>query len=299
MKLLKPHVVMIGAGAMGSVLGTFIEQGQKKKKVVYWDALPGKVENQPPLSECVPHAEAVFLCVPSGAVRTASLAIAPFLQKKAVVITIAKGLEKETGKTMNKVMKEILPKGQPAGLLSGPMLAGELKAGQGGIAVVAVSSPEAYKVIKNVFSGSTLALVYSKEQTSVAWAGVLKNIYAVGLGIADGLGWGYNRKGWLVAQALHEMAVIAGALKISIDEVLGVAGLGDLVATGFSDSSRNREAGRKLAVNEQLGSEGVRSVTMLMKKLSAKYKKDIPVLVGLVSIVKGNRQAQEVFKKFM
>lgn len=289
------HVVIIGAGAMGSVLGGFVAEGPDKKKVIYWDAAPDKVRNQPPLRECVPGAQAIFLCVPSGAVRVASVAIKPFLSKKTAVVTIAKGLEKGSGKTMDKVMKEALPKGQACGLLSGPMLAAELKSGQGGVAVVAVTKPAAFKTIQHIFTGSTLSLVYSKNTTAVAWAGVLKNVYAVALGVADGLGWGHNRKGWLVAQALHEMAVIAGALKISVDEVLGVAGLGDLVATGFSDTSRNHEAGKKLVNNEQLGSEGVRALPVLLKRISVKHKKDLPVALGIAAIIAGKKSAHQTF----
>lgn len=283
---------------MGSVLGGFIERGARKK-VLYWDAIPGKVPNQLPLDQCVTGAEVVFLCVPSSAVRLAALAIKPFLQKQTVVVAIAKGLEKQTAKTMDVVLKESLRKGQPSGLLSGPMLASELQSGRGGVAVVALPTPGAFRQVQKVFSGSLLSLVYSKNRTAVAWAGVLKNMYAVALGIADGLGWGYNRKGWLVAQALHEMAVIAGALKISIDEVLGIAGLGDLVATGFSETSRNHEAGKKLAVDEQIGSEGVHSITVLMQCLSGKYTKDIPVANGLVAIIRRKKTAQQVFQTFI
>ncbi len=288
---------MVGAGAMGSVLGELAEKGEFKNRVVYWDAVPDKVPGQAPLSVCVPQAAVVFLCVPSSAVRPAAEAIAPCLDKKTVVLTIAKGLEKNTGKTMPRVLIEALPKGQPSGLLSGPMLASELKSGKGGMAVVALPNLSAFRPVNKVFQASNLRLVYSKNVEAVAWAGVLKNIYAVALGIADGIGWGFNRKGWLVTQAIHEMAVVAEALHVSVDEVLGVAGLADLVATGFSTTSRNREAGRKLAADERLGSEGVRSLVLLFKRLPSRAKDDVPILCGLARIVGRKSSAAAVFSR--
>jgi glycerol-3-phosphate dehydrogenase (NAD(P)+) len=192
---------------MGSILGSLITAKHSSATVLYWDAVPGKVQNQKSLEEIIPLAQAVFLCVPSFAVREAAGAIAPFLKKTTPVITIAKGLETASGKTMAVVMREALRRGQPSGLFSGPMLAEELKSGQGGAGVIALARKQDYMVLQRLFSGTKLRTMYSSEVEAVALAGVLKNVYALMLGVAEGLGWGNNRKSLLVTEAVLEMLI--------------------------------------------------------------------------------------------
>jgi glycerol-3-phosphate dehydrogenase (NAD(P)+) len=292
-------IVCVGAGAMGSILGSLITAKHSSATVLYWDAVPGKVQNQKSLEEIIPLAQAVFLCVPSFAVREAAGAIAPFLKKTTPVITIAKGLETASGKTMAVVMREALRRGQPSGLFSGPMLAEELKSGQGGAGVIALARKQDYMVLQRLFSGTKLRTMYSSEVEAVALAGVLKNVYALMLGVAEGLGWGNNRKSLLVTEAVLEMQIIAKALKLSVEVFGGVAGLGDLVATGFSSSSRNHQVGKKLAGSGEGSSEGTRSLSTIMRLVRKIDTKKLPLLYALNKVVTKKASAQEVFERLV
>jgi glycerol-3-phosphate dehydrogenase (NAD(P)+) len=292
-------VVCMGAGAMGQIIGAFISKQNTLVQVEYWDAILGKVPNQKSLEEIIPCAQVVFLCVPSFAVREASLAIAPLLKKSTPVITIAKGIEEKTGKTVTTIMRETLRRGQPSGLLSGPMLAEELRSDLGGAGVIAIPSSSAYKVVSKLFSGTKLRVLHSKEAETVALAGVLKNVFALTLGVAEGLGWGNNRKGLLVAEAVSEMYSIIQFKKMSPQVVLGLAGLGDLVATGFSSSSRNHQVGKKLVTSGEGSSEGTRSLPAIMCLVRGIDKKKLPLLYALNKVITKKSSAQDVFESLV
>lgn len=289
---MKSTAVIIGAGAMGQVMGALMGQ---KASVLYWDEMPGKVLNQRPLPEILKEAVAVFLCVPSGAVRAAAGAIALHLRQGVPVVTIAKGIEAKTGMFMPEVLKEALRPGQPYGLISGPMLASELGAGDGGTGVVAVSSAAAYKKIAALFTGSGLTLIYSKELMAVVLGGVLKNIYAVIIGIALGLGWKHNRVGALISAEADEMLHIFGEYGLPLETVVGPACLGDLIATGLSADSRNHQIGEKLALNEEGTSEGTRALPVVFKRVKKLGRKNLPLLFALADVLEKKKTAEAAF----
>lgn len=286
---------MVGAGAMGSVLGQLIG---KRAHVSYWDKEPGKVPNQRPLPELAAEADIVFLCVVARVIRDAAGAIRPHLKKSALVITIAKGME-ANGLTVDGVLAETLSTHQPFGLLSGPMLADELRAGAGGAAVVATKNKKQYELVRQLFVGSGLLLDYSADVRATALSGVLKNIYALSLGIAHGLGWGKNRLGWLVAQSLREIALILTAYDEHPGAAFGDAALADLVTTGFSSTSRNFQTGQALAnaTGQPLVSEGSRALPLVLKKTRHQLKQ-LPVLAALEQCFIKNKAARMVFNQF-
>src|SRR3989338_844635 len=111
----------------------------------------------------------------------------------------------------------------------------------------------------------------TSDVRGVAVAGVLKNIYALGLGIAHALGWGENQKGWFVSRALREMARAAELLGGTRETMLGIAGLGDLVATGFSPHSHNRTTGALFVTDPGRfpKAESINALPIIIKKLGA------------------------------
>ena len=108
----------------------------------------------------------------------------------------------------------------------------------------------------------------------MALAGVLKNIYAVALGISDGLGVSGNEKGWVTAAATKEMVDVATALGADPKIILGAAGVGDLIATGYSVHSRNREVGIEIVATGKcnIRGEGLNSLPFLMARLGEKAR---------------------------
>lgn len=267
-------VIIIGAGEIGTAIGKIL----KKKGIepIFWDKNPLKIRNQKPLAEIIPSANFIFLCIPSWAMREAISNILPMLSKKTIIISLAKGIEKRTNKTMGELLKEFFPKGQKFALLSGPMIAEELMKNKFGAAVLATKQKIIYNKTADLFKKTNLKIEYSNDIRGVALAVVLKNIYAVLLGISDGLRQGDNKKGELLVEAVKEMADIIQTFGGKKETAYGIAGLGDLIATGFSRYSKNRQFGEELVrigKKTALKAEGAVSLEMILNLLNKRKNK--------------------------
>ncbi len=291
------HVSFIGAGEIGSALVTLVSRSGAH--IEQWDVDASKVPKQKSLEEVVSTADVLFFCVPSWILRVAVKPILPHLNKKTLCVFVSKGIEEKTHLCIDGLAKAILPKGQPIALLSGPMLAEELVDGHGGAACVGTKSLADFKRIDQIFSEEDLHLTFASDVKSVAVAGVLKNVYAIALGIAAGLEWGDNRKGWLIAQSVQEMIAVMKALKADPSYALSQAGLGDFVATGMSKYSSNHSVGRALATSSicERKSEGCQSLPSLVKMLGAKTVKTLPIIQALRVILENSANTKEVFEE--
>jgi len=294
----KPRVVTVGAGKIGSALGKVLKSNGAR--VDFWDAVPGKVRGQKPLADIVPGAAAVFLCLPSWCLREAGAAIAPYLSKKTFVVSVSKGLEKGTLLASDGILRQALPEGTPFVYLGGPLLADELLVGQPGVGVAASADPAALRRMKRLFAGTRLRVETSDDVPGVVWSAVLKNIYAIGLGMTEGLGWGANARGWFVAKAVEEAGGILEDLGGRRETFHGVAGVGDLVATGFSPHSKNRTLGEHWAKEGKapFESEGQVSLPQLLEVLGHRTKK-YPTLVALKETLIGRKRVRTVFGKLL
>ncbi len=260
------RVVFVGAGEIGAALAAVIGD---RASISLWDKDASRVPDMRPLEETVPEADAVFVCVPSFAVREVATRIRPMLCAGSVVVVLSKGVEAVTLKTMDAVLEETLADSHPFGLLGGPMLAEEIVAGLPGIGVFASRAPKAFDQVAPLFEGSCVRVESSDDPRSVALSAVLKNVYAVGLGVAEGLNWGWNGKGWLAGIALQEMKAIAVELGGKASTIESTAGAGDFLATAMSPDSRNRTAGREIAERGTctIESEGCRSLPFILSLL--------------------------------
>ena len=287
------RLLFLGAGEIGTALAHVIDD---RAVIEMWDKDPKRARKMRSLDACVPEADVIFVCIPSWAVREVMMSIKPFLKPKTVIVSLAKGIEEKTLKTMDAVLAASLPAKQPFGILGGPLLAEELMADLPGIAVFASTPKTAYKELASLFAGSMVRLEHESDPHTVALTAVLKNVYAVGLGIADGLGWGWNGKGWLAAQALTEMAAIVKLLKGNPALVDGSAGAGDFLATAMSPDSRNQSTGREIAMTGtcRIQSEGCRSISSVLLLLK-KNVRHFPLLTAIHSIITEQQKAEHVF----
>jgi glycerol-3-phosphate dehydrogenase len=286
-------VLIIGAGEIGQAIAKILTKANRCA-VDFWDSEHGKVPNQKELKELTTNAGVVFLAIPSKAVRPVLNEISSALGRNVPVVVLAKGLEESTGKTMDQVLRECL--GRKRGmLLYGPMIAEEISAGKGTAAVLAAYSASMARRVIALFECHDLRLTYSKDIRGVALTGVLKNIYSVGLGIADGLALGSNFGGWFVAQACLEMSEIVPKLGGKRKTVYGQSGVGDLVATGFSSESRNHQTGFNLAKDpsSEMKSEGTKALPQICNRLggSSRY----PLLNVLRLVVVERKAVSEYF----
>lgn len=290
------HVSFIGAGEIGSALAKLVSRSGVHTEL--WDADPTKVPHQKSLEEIVQQADVLFFCVPSWVLRVAMKSILLHLKKKTVCVFVSKGIEAKSKLFMDGLVRSVLPKGQSFALLSGPMLAEELVDGHGGAACIGTKSLKDFKKIEQIFLCEDLHLTFAPNVKSVAMAGVLKNVYAIALGIATGLKWGDNRKGWLCAEAMQEMILIMKTLKADPSYAFSQAGLGDFIATGMSAYSSNHSLGRELAEESSCKrkSEGCEAIPSLVKMLGPKTMKSLPLLSALFLVIEKGVDVKDAFE---
>lgn len=290
------NVVIIGAGRIGQAFNYLC--GQRANSIAMFDADPTKIPDQRPLPETIPRADVIFLCIQSFAIRDVLAEIGPLLKPTALVVSLAKGIERGSLKTLDLVIPECLPVAQPWGIIIGPMLSEEILQGQGSAGVFV--GPGACSVLSSLIDPNDLSLECSNDTHGVALAGVLKNIYALALGIGDGIGWGANRKGWLITRAIREMREILSELGGDPNTADGPAGLGDLIATGSSPHSRNRGTGEQIVKTGEMNplSEGYISLTSLMSLLGPRAA-DFEILSALVEIIGEKKDAATVYKRLI
>jgi glycerol-3-phosphate dehydrogenase (NAD(P)+) len=260
------QVLIFGAGALGQALGKLIPKDHAQ--VAFWDLDESRCPGgRQPLETSVPASDYIFLCIPSWAMRAAVAQFAALVRPTTVVVSLAKGLESPTAKTMFEVCTEVLPPNQPVAVMGGAMLAHEIGSGLPGMAVVASADDAVAANMLALLKGSALQITWTSDARSVALAGMLKNVFAIMLGIGDGLGLGSNTRGWLFAQAVKEMLEIGKLLQADQQTLLSVAGIGDLVATGLSSQSKNHTAGVQLAQQGRtaIECEGIMSFPSLLQ----------------------------------
>lgn len=290
----KPSVVILGAGDIGSAVCHLLK---KTARVECWDKLPGKVPHQKSLETILPTADVVFLCLQSWVTRAALKECHMYLRPPTVVVSLAKGLEAKTHMTVDAVLRDVLPTRQPTALLLGPMLAEEIRSGLKASAIVASTNREAVRHIVALFQSTDLQIRTSTDVRGAAYASVLKNIYALSLGIVDGLHWGSNRKGWIAAHAIKEMETLIAILDGARETIFSDPGVPDFIATGFSTYSKNRHVGEALASGKPLTfkSEGLVSLPSLLSILG-KNRRHFLLLQAVASVILKRKNAKTTFE---
>ncbi|HQA95888.1 MAG TPA: NAD(P)-binding domain-containing protein [Candidatus Colwellbacteria bacterium] len=261
------QITIIGAGQIGQAVGRVLIN--KEYHVEFWDSAPGKVKNQSQLEDIVPDSELIFLCVPSRALRQAIASVRPYLSSKNILVCFSKGMEADTSNFSHETI-EGTASVTPYALFGGPMIAETLD--RGGAGCVASKSEDVFKKISMAFDRSPVRVDYSRDVLGVAACGVLKNIYALGLGISDGLGLGENIRGWLASAAIKEMEGIVTLLGGEAKTSQSIAGTGDFLATAYSLNSDNRQTGEALVKTGKLNaaSESVASIGPMTRRIGNK-----------------------------
>jgi glycerol-3-phosphate dehydrogenase (NAD(P)+) len=283
-------IAIIGVGNFGSA----IRQLLSRYEVALWDNDPTKVPDQLSLQETLQDASLVFLCVSSWSLRKAAEAAAEHILEGAVVICPTKGIEQDTLKTSDEVLQEVFGDTVSVTLLHGPMLAAEIMQDLPAFAVLASHSKDVFDRIFAVFEGSKLHLEYSSDVHGVALAGVLKNIYSIGLGMTQALELGSNFRGWFVRAAMEEMNRIITTLGGSSATAYTSAGIADMVATGFSPYSRNCQVGHELVQSGECitVSEGAESLPQMVQLLQ-NASVSAPIVSRIAHIMSGESSAKE------
>jgi glycerol-3-phosphate dehydrogenase (NAD(P)+) len=255
-------------------------------------------------------AEVVFLACPSKALRALCQSTQPHLasawQLKLCLI-MCKGLELESLKSPAEIIGEELPS-LSCGVLSGPTFAGEVAEGKPTAVVLAANRNflqiERYQ---EAFSNTSLRAYLSEDVRGTELGGTLKNIYAIGSGLCDGLQLGDNAKAALLTRSLNEMVSIGALLGGQKETFFGLSGFGDLVATCSGKWSRNRTFGQRIGqgetptniINSQKSVvEGYRAVACL-HQICATKQIEAPILSQIHAVIYDGLDPKTAMEKLM
>jgi glycerol-3-phosphate dehydrogenase (NAD(P)+) len=208
-------------------------------------ALPPELTVTADLESAVAPADDVLVAVPSHALRDTLIALAALPLRRLAWAT--KGFVLDTGLLPYQVAGQLLPASLPTAVLSGPTFAREVGAGLPTAMTIASTDPHYAQRLAERISTETFRAYTSNDVVGVEVGGATKNVYAIGAGICDGLGFGANTRIALIARGLAEMTRLGTALGGRPETFMGLAGMGDLVLTCTDDQSRNRRFGLMVA----------------------------------------------------
>lgn len=208
-------------------------------------AFPPGLEVHPDLATAVTGAEVVLIAVPSQAFRPLLAALARLPVARLAWAT--KGFELATGLLPYQVAEQALGRPLPTAVLSGPTFAREVGAGLPSALTIASTDAAYAQELAESLSTETFRAYTSSDVVGVEVGGATKNVFAIGAGISDGLGYGANTRIALITRGLAEMTRLGLALGGRKETFMGLAGMGDLVLTCTDDQSRNRRFGLAVA----------------------------------------------------
>jgi glycerol-3-phosphate dehydrogenase (NAD(P)+) len=307
------RIAVIGAGSWGTTLASL---SAAATKTVLWARrlnladsinqsranpdylpdlqLPPLLTATSDLAEAADGAEAVIMAVPSHGFREVFTRLAPMLSPTIPIVSLTKGIEQGTLATMTEVIASVVPDHAPEliGVLSGPNLASEVAAGQPTATVIAMTDPGAALQLQQLFMGPTFRVYTNEDVVGCELAGALKNVMALAAGMSDGLGFGDNTRATLITRALAELTRLGMSLGGRPETFAGLAGMGDLIATCSSHSSRNHRVGLQLAQGQPLEeivaemnmvAEGIKTTESVLG-LADRMSVDMPIAthVGMV-----------------
>jgi glycerol-3-phosphate dehydrogenase (NAD(P)+) len=208
-------------------------------------AFPDGLDVTADLGAAVAAADDALVAVPSHAFRATLAALRS--ERVARLAWATKGFELDTGLLPYQVVAELFPAGLPTAVLSGPTFAREVGAGLPSAMTIASADDGYAQRLAESISTDTFRAYTSADMIGVEVGGATKNVYAIGAGISDGLGFGANTRIALITRGLAEMTRLGLALGAQTETFMGLAGMGDLVLTCTDDQSRNRRFGLALA----------------------------------------------------
>ena len=201
------------------------------------------------LHQALRSARDALIAVPSHAFRSTLQGIKPHLDADTRIAWATKGFELTSGLLPHQVVREVLGN-RPGAVLSGPTFAKEVGAGLPTAMTVASEDDDFAKDLALSLSGPSFRAYTQSDILGVEVGGAVKNVIAIGSGIADGMGFGANTRVALITRGLAEMMRLGVKLGAQRDTFMGLAGLGDLVLTCTDDQSRNRRFGMALGRGE-------------------------------------------------
>ncbi|QKV19885.1 NAD(P)H-dependent glycerol-3-phosphate dehydrogenase [Oricola thermophila] len=315
------RVAVLGAGAWGTALATSfhragldcvlwgrdaetvaaIVESRRNPRYLGDIALPEGMKATTDLDTALAGAGIVVLAVPAQTMRGFLSAIADRTPPDAVFVCVAKGIDRETGRTMSEIIDEIAGRDRSA-VLSGPSFAADVASGLPTAVTVAAHDIEAAKALAAALSSRTLRCYASDDLAGVELGGALKNVLAIAAGIVHGRALGASALAALTARGFAELRRFASALGARPETLSGLSGLGDLILTCGSEKSRNFAYGAALARGDDLGgmklAEGVHTASVAAR-MAREHGIDAPIVFAVDAILAGRISIDEAMSALM
>lgn len=254
-------------------------------------------------AEALSDATVVVLAVPSQSLRSNLEHWADHIPDDAVLMSLMKGVEVGTAKRMSEVIEEVAGIGHDrVAVLSGPNLSHEIAARQPAASVIACADPAVAEQLQKRCHSKAFRPYTNTDVVGCELGGATKNVIALAVGMASGLGFGDNSTATVITRGLAETARLGVALGADPYTFSGLAGLGDLVATCSSSLSRNRTFGEKLgrgmtveeiAASTRQVAEGVKSCESI-RDLASRNGVEMPIVEAVAALIRGETTPQEM-----
>ena len=283
-KIVHMKIVVLGNGSWGPALASVLTDN--KNEVSIWDE-KNKIEK----------ADAYINCLPVQFLRDL-LKIAKIEDNENILfVNGSKGIEKDTYKLPNEIIREVIGDKIDYFCLIGPSFASEVVAKMPTKVNIGYEKEVHKEIIKNIFETDYFKVKLIQGIKDLELSGALKNVYAIGCGLADGLGYKWNTRAWLISIAIDEIGKI-----IKIDESVTIGVIGDLILTCNSEESRNFQFGKMLAnekIEEILGK--IRGTVEGEQTIESVEKYKMPLLDFIAETIKTNdpTQVKDRFKNFL
>ena len=315
-------ITVLGAGSFGTALAiTFSRNGhptylwghnpQKMQKlnaerqnaeflpdIIFPDALHIEAD----LRCAIQASRDVLLAVPSHCFGEILSQIRPHLRPDSRIVWATKGLERNTGRLLEEVIKETLGNTYPLAVLSGPTFAKELASGLPTAITLASDNEEFAREFQARIHCSKHFRVYINDgMRGVQLGGAIKNVIAIGAGISDGMGFGANARTALITRGIAEISRLGTALGANPNTFMGMSGLGDLVLTCTDNQSRNRRFGIMLGqgFSAQTAMDNIGQVvegfynTKEAHLLAQRYGVEMPITEQIYQVLFCGKNAKE------
>lgn len=254
------------------------------------------------LRNAIINSQDILVVVPSHAFADTLKQAKPYLTSEHRIIWATKGLEPETGRLLQEVAIEILGTDIPIAVLSGPTFAKEMVAGlPTAISLSSTNEKLAVEFANKLHCSKSFRVYKSDDFIGIQLGGAVKNVIAIGAGLADGLGFGSNARTALITRGLTELTRLGVKMGAKPATFMGMSGLGDLVLTCTDNQSRNRRfglaLGKGLSIKEainQIGQvvEGYRN-TKEVHILSQRLGVEMPICEQIYEVLYNNKPAKD------
>ena len=256
---------------------------------------------------CLKGAELVISATPSFAVRETGKKIAPYLTPETVLVSVSKGIERDTNLRMSQILAEVTGNICKVAALSGPSHAEEVSIRMPTGCVSACPDLKVARLVQDAFMNDYFRVYTSEDIVGVELSAAMKNVVALACGVCDGMGYQDNTKALLMTRAMAELTRLGEKLGGTRQTFGGLAGMGDLIVTCTSMHSRNRRAGILLGQGKSVGQtlaetggvvEGYYAAAS-MHQLAEKTGVEMPICRCVYEILYRQRPVQEVARELM